>query len=83
MLKREGTQSRVLMLKRDPEVCVSKNNMTITLAENARFVSEIRTRPLRLTKDARFAFGLRCDPSFGMRLASEARTDLCVWEVRV
>ena len=28
-LKHEATQGRVLMLKRDPEVCVSKNNMTI------------------------------------------------------
>ena len=71
------------MLKCDPEVCVSKNSTTIAFGENARFASEVGTRPLRLTKDARFAFGLRCDPSFGMRLASEARTDLCVWEVRV
>ena len=30
VLKREVTKARVLMLKRDSEVCISKNSMTIT-----------------------------------------------------
>jgi len=29
VLEREATQARILMLKRDPEACVSKNSMTI------------------------------------------------------
>ena len=61
-LKHEATQGRVLMLKRDPEACVSKSSMTIVFGRDREARSEVRTRPLCLTKDARFVFGLRRDP---------------------
>ena len=34
VLKCEATHACVLMLKRDPEVCVSKNNMTIAFGKD-------------------------------------------------
>ena len=65
MLKREATQARVLILKHDPEVCVSKNNTIIAFgreSETVRFASEVGTQPLCLTKDVRSVFGLRRGP---------------------
>ena len=62
VLKRGATQARVLMVKRDREVCVSNNNKTITCGRDYEVRSEIGMRPMCLTKDARSAFGLKRDP---------------------
>jgi len=55
-LKREATQARVLMLKRDPEVRILKSRMTIVFGTKRdhrvvllmKSVFEVGTRPPRL-----------------------------------